>query len=197
MKKIKTLLGSLALAIVLISTVAAAQNSVTLSWNPVTNASVNGYNVYSKLTTASSWATNAVPGVNTTSLTLGSLVVGGVYQFYVTSTTTNAAIESDPSTQIRYQQFVVNGNKPTPLTLGDLTSTNFVSFLLVSSPTNGTVIGPAPNVSFNPTVSFASAGKDLFVYRNPEQFGGGNVTNYYSVYKTDVLPPVSLKVTPN
>lgn len=193
MQHIKKLLGTLLFAIVLYCSAAAAQNSVTLAWNPVSDPTAGGYNLYFKQTTAASWITNFVSGAATTNVTLSSLVANAVYQFYITTVTTNG-LESAQSQQVRYQYFIVNAGKATALTLGDLGTTNFVGFVLTQSPTNGTVTGTAPNVSFNPTAGFPTAGKDLFSYRNPDTFGQGNlnITNTYAVYKTGVLPPTGL-----
>jgi hypothetical protein len=185
----KKILTSIVLFFVLISTMAAATKPITLAWEPNAETDVGGYYFYYKPVYTSNWTTNTIVGRLTTNITV-ALDLTTVYQFYVTAYNTNA-LESEPSNQVRYQGYLVNGNKkPTALVLADPISTNFASYVLISLPTNGTITGTPPNIVFTPSPGFGI--KDSFAYRSPELFEDMNITNYYSVYS--IQAPGKLRV---
>lgn len=185
---------ALLFGVLLLASVSSAQSSVTFAWNPSTDPSCNGYRVYTKAVTASSWTTNSLSGVSSTSFTFGGAVIGTLYQIYVTAVTTNN-LESAPSNQVRYQYFQVNASgNPTALTLSDVNVANFPGFVLSQPPTSGTVNGTPPSVTYTGNSGFS---KDQWTYTSPEIFSGINVSNTYAVYKTTLLPPSNLKATAN
>ena len=62
----------------------------------------------------------------------------------------------------------------------------------MSAPTNGTITGTLPNVTYTPTAGFT--GTDIFVYKSPEVQNGTNVMNYYAVIKVTIAPPSNVRV---
>lgn len=77
----------------------AALQSVTLAWNPVTNAALAGYNVY--YGSKSGTYTNVVSVANVTNATVTGLLEGGTYYFAVTALST-AGLESAYSQEVSY-----------------------------------------------------------------------------------------------
>lgn len=169
-------------------------HGVTLEWDGVQDTNVVGYRLYYKPATNATWLSTNTVGRLSTNVVI-SATPNVLYQAYVTSVS-DIGLESDPSNQVRYQNFFVNGiGKATALTLGDVGTTNFAAFLLVQQPTNGIVSGVAPNVLFTPTSNFGN--KDMFVYQSPEMWMGQHITNYYGVLKNLTnKPPVLLEDNP-
>ncbi len=87
-----------ALAVVMPSFVFGSQ-SVTLAWDPVTNADIAGYNVY--YGSASQTYTNITSVGNVTNATISGLVEGATYYFALTSLSTSG-LESAFSAEISY-----------------------------------------------------------------------------------------------
>ncbi len=73
--------------------------SVTLAWNPVTNANVTGYNVY--YGSASGNYTNVTSVGNVTNATISGLTEGATYYFAATALNT-LGLESTYSTEVSY-----------------------------------------------------------------------------------------------
>ena len=166
----------------------ATAASVTLEWTPSSEPEVISYNVYYKLSTANTWSTTNVVGRlnNKAVLPIDQFLL---YQFYVTAIITHPSItgplESDPSNQVRFQSFYVNGSRTTFLRISDVNTTNFAGFTLVTNVVRGALAGNPPALAFTPNTGFSV---DSFVYKNPELFSGRNVTNYYSLEKVPLAP---------
>src|SRR5215469_9106233 len=88
---------------------------VALAWDPSTDPSVTGYNVY--YGTASRTYTNMIPAGSATSVIVSNLVTGVTYYFAAT-TYTSDGVESDYSAEAAYALFLPN----TPPTLDALTN---------------------------------------------------------------------------
>jgi hypothetical protein len=192
MKKLKIFLTMLFAAL----TMGATASSVTIGWNPSTDPEVLSYNVYYKLSSTNVWTTTNVVGQLNTTATL-PIRQFALYQYYVTSVITNSAItgqlESEPSNQVRFQSFYVMGTRTTFMRLSDVNAANIPLFTAVTSPTKGALAGNPPTLAFTPAVGFDM---DLFSYKNPEIFGGENVTNYYGLVKLPTIPSKITTVTP-
>src|SRR5262245_58719956 len=78
---------------------ALAAQSVTLQWNPSTDPSVTGYNIY--YGAASRTYTNKIDVGNTTNATISGLVEGVTYYFAATAYNILGA-ESDYSAEVSY-----------------------------------------------------------------------------------------------
>ena len=92
---------------------AFAAQSVTLEWNPSTDPSVTGYNLY--YGAASRTYTNKIDVGNSTNVTVNGLVEGVTYYFAATAYNILGA-ESDYSTEVSYTVPVPAGNQPPTLT---------------------------------------------------------------------------------
>lgn len=90
-------------------------NSVSLAWDPTTDPTVVGYNVYSGVTSRA--YTNVTPAGLATSLTLSNLAPGATYYFAAT-TFTATGLESDYSVEASYT--VPGGATNQPPTLDPL-----------------------------------------------------------------------------
>ena len=66
-----------------VSALAQAQTNVTLTWNPISNPLVAGFNIY--YGNASGVYTNKIDAGNNTSLTISNLTVGATYYFAATT----------------------------------------------------------------------------------------------------------------
>ena len=93
---ISLLLGGTAL---LIQSPAFASQSVTLAWNPSTDPTVVGYNIY--YGGASGNYTNTFSAGNTTNATISGLVEGDTYYFAAT-TYNSSGIQSPFSNEVSY-----------------------------------------------------------------------------------------------
>ena len=183
--RITSLLGGL-LALLPVSTLASG--SVTLAWDPSTDPTVVGYNIY--YGAASRTYTNMISLGSVTNVTIAGLVEGVTYYFAGT-TYDVSGLESDYSTEVSYTVPVSGGNQPPTLNpLGNLTinenaaaqtvnlsgitsgSSNEVQTLTVTSSSSNTGLLP------NPTVTYISPNSTGTLTLKPatNSFGSATIT---------------------
>ena len=130
--------------------------SVTLAWNPVTNANVAGYNVY--YGSASGNYTNVTSVGKVTSATISGLTQGTTYYFATTTLSTSGS-ESAYSSEISYTvPNAAPGIQVTPGSIGYgtvLAGTNVANQFVVQNTGAGTLSGSA---SVSAPFSVASGG---------------------------------------
>ena len=188
--------------------------SVTLAWNPVTNANVAGYNIY--YGSVSQTYTNVTPVGNVTNATISGFVAGATYYFAATRLSTSGQ-ESAYSSEVSYT--IPNGTPVLQVTPGSI---GYGTLLVGTSKTNsftvqnigtGTLSGTASvsapfsvvsggsyslgaNASQTVVVSFSPAVASN--YNQSVSFTGGSGTNTtVSGSATNaVVPTPILQVTP-
>ena len=118
--------------------------SVTLAWNPVTNANVAGYNIYDG--SASGYYTNVTSVGNVTSATISGLTEGATY-YFATTTLSTSGLESAYSSEISYTvPNGVPGIQVTPGSIGYgtvLAGTSVTNQIVVQNVGTGTLSGSA------------------------------------------------------
>ncbi len=188
--------------------------SVTLAWNPVTNAAIAGYNIY--YGPASQTYTNVTSVGNVTNATISGLAQGATYYFAATSLSTSG-LESAYSTELSYT--VPNAVPILQVTPGSiaygtiLNGTSATNSFVVKNAGTGTLVGTASvgapfsvvsggsyslgaNGSQNVVVAFSPGGATN--YSQSVTFTGGSGTNTTvsgSATNAPVPAPV-LQVTP-
>jgi hypothetical protein len=190
MKQILTLLG-----LVLLTSTSFA-DTINIAWDkPSPTNGILGYKVYTSLNQFTSiLATNTVVGVNSTNVIL-TTTNGVVYSYYVTAYDTNTPpIESIPSNQIRYSSTNVTVGKVNTLTLTGAAS--WTGATLGVFPTNGTLSGTAPNLTYSIT-NFPAKTTDWFTYQIADQFNASPVVNYYFLKYQYVNTPPNLRIDPS
>ncbi|HXR49257.1 MAG TPA: fibronectin type III domain-containing protein [Candidatus Limnocylindrales bacterium] len=120
--------------------------SVTLAWNPVTNANVAGYNIY--YGSASGNYTNVISVGNVTNATISGLTEGATY-YFATTTLSTSGLESAYSSEISYTVPVPNGVPGIQVTPGSigfgtvLAGTSVTNKFVVQNAGTGTLSGSA------------------------------------------------------
>jgi fibronectin type 3 domain-containing protein len=150
-----------------------SETAVTVAWDQNPETDIASYGVYVSTNSFQSVAfTNIVDFPTTTNRVPVQPNIG--YSFYVTAKNT-AGLESDPSTVLYYTQVAVKPNTPNNLIL---TGTNdWTGATLFSAPTNGTISGTLPNLTY--TVTNLAASVDRLSYKIPST--GTNANYYYTV----------------
>jgi len=171
---------------------ATAQTFMKVQWDPNQETNVVSYGLYYKTVAAASFSVTNVVGRLSTNAAF-AVSPATAYEVYVTAKDA-LGLESDPSNKIRGELIYVNGlGRPTVITLHDAGTANFTGFVLVNGPTNGTLVGTAPNVTYTIT---GGAHKDIITYKSPELSGGANITNYYAFYKAITNGPPTIQFVP-
>jgi hypothetical protein len=154
---------------------AFAAQSVTLEWNPSTDPSVTGYNIY--YGAASRTYTNKIDVGNSTNVTVNGLVEGVTYYFAATAYNILGA-ESDYSAEVSYTIPVPAGNQPPTLTaIPNLTINEDAAQQTVNM--TGITAGPSES---QPITITASSGNTALIpnptvnYTSPSSTGSLNFT---------------------
>jgi hypothetical protein len=140
------LLGFLLGGLVATTSSVLGTQSVTLAWNPVTNANVAGYNVYDG--SASGNYTNVTSVGNVTNATISGLTEGATY-YFATTTLSTSGLESACSSEISYTVPVPNGVPGIQVTPGSigygtvLAGTSVTNQFVVQNAGTGTLSGSA------------------------------------------------------
>ncbi len=152
--------------------------SATLAWDRAASHTNLASFVLKYGVTSGSYTGQVSVATNLTTATVNNLVPGVTYYFVVTAKNV-ADLESDPSNQISYTVPGTQSNS-TPVATSGSTSTSedqsraitlagtdsdgdTLSFSIVTSPSNGTLSGTAPNVTYRPNTNFF--GSDSFTFR--------------------------------
>ena len=170
----------------------AAQPQITVTYAPPTNiiAQVTNYNLYISTNAFTNILSQTAIGTNGTVTT--NVNYGVATSLYFTAVDTNG-LETLPSNELRTQPFQVLFGKPNALAL--LGGTNWTGATVVTAPSNGTLTGTPPNVTYTPTN--ASATKDMVVYTLPNEIAYGSpITNYYALkFVFPNSPPTAVGIT--
>lgn len=166
-KKVRLrVLGVVLLALVFMQLRALATTaSVTLAWNPSTDPTIAGYNIY--YGGASYTYTNKISVGNATSVTISGLVPGTTYYFAAT-TYSASGLESAFSGELAYLIPLIVNQPPTlnainDLTINENTGLQTVSFSDITSGATTenqtltvTAVSSDTNLIPNPTVNYTS-----------------------------------------
>ena len=172
---------------------ALATQSVTLAWNPSTDPTVVGYNIY--YGGASGNYTNTLSAGNATNLTVSGLVAGDTYYFAAT-TYNSSDVQSPFSNEVSYSVPTnsVPGNQPptlNPINNLTLNENAGLQTVTLSGITSGaanenqtlTVTATSSNTNLipNPTVNYTSANTNGSLTFTPVLNANGSATISVSV----------------
>ena len=159
-------------------------SELKLFWTNSSPSTIAGYKLHLSFGRPTNFFVVDVGNVNITKI---SVSTGPVYSFYVTAYDTNK-LESDPSNQIRYQQFLIKTGigRKNPIRLSG--TTNWATATLVQVPKTGVFTGNPPDIKYFVT-GFLPTGRDRFVYKLSETWQGEYITNYYEVYGPPTYRP--------
>ena len=184
-RKSLTALISLASLVTALAPFSGLSASITLGWDPSTDADVAGYKVYYGAATGS--YTNSIQVGNVTTATVSNLV-GGVTYYFAASTLNSIGLESVMSAETSYLMPVPVNLPPTLNALGNLTLNEGASAQIVnlsgisSGATNEsqtlTVTASSSNTGLipNPTVSYTSPNSAGTITFTPLPFAFGSAT---------------------
>ncbi len=146
--------------------------SVTLAWNPVTNANVAGYNIY--YGSVSQTYTNVTPVGNVTNATISGFVAGATYYFAATTLSTSGQ-ESAYSSEVSYT--VPNATPVLQVTPGSI---GYGTLLVGTSKTNSFTVQNIGTGTLSGTASVSApfsvvSGGSYSLGANAEPDGGGGV----------------------
>jgi len=149
--------------------------SVTLAWNPNSESGLLGYNIYYG-TAPRVYSGKVSVGSTKTNATIYNLQPGQTYYFAVTAANT-AGEESDYSDEVSYAAPGISNTAPTAngqnLTTPEDTATsitltgsdaegNPLTYIVASGPTQGTLSGTGPNLTYTPAPNYN--GNDSFTF---------------------------------
>ena len=156
----------------------ARGESVTLAWDRAASHTNLSAFILKYGVTSGSYTGQVSVATNLTTSTVNNLVPGVTYFFAVTAKNV-ANLESDPSNEISYT-VPGGGSNATPVANSGSTTTpedqpkaitltgtdgdgDPLTFAIVSGPSNGSLTGTAPNVTYRPNTNFN--GSDSFTFR--------------------------------
>jgi hypothetical protein len=147
-------------------------NEVTLAWDANSESDLAGYKVYYQSESESDPTVKDVGNVTTT--TISNLEPGETYTIYVTAYNTSG-LESDPSNQVTYtvlnqvpsavaQSVSMDEDTSVAITLsGSDPEGRSLSYSVVTQPSEGTLSGTAPDLTYSPGANYN--GTDSFTFK--------------------------------
>jgi len=156
----------------------ARGESVTLAWDRAASHTNLSAFILKYGVTSGSYTSQVSVATNLTTTTVNNLVPGVTYFFAVTARNV-ANLESDPSNEISYT-VPGGGANATPVATSGSTTTpedqpraitlagtdgdgDPLTYSIVSGPSNGSLTGTAPNITYRPNTNFN--GSDSFTFR--------------------------------
>lgn len=175
----------------------ARGESVTLAWDRAASHTNLSAFILKYGVTSGSYTGQVSVATNLTTSTVNNLAPGVTYFFAVTAKNV-ANLESDPSNEISYT-VPGGGTNATPVANSGSTTTpedqpkaitltgtdgdgDSLTFAIVSGPSNGSLTGTAPNVTYRPNTNFN--GSDSFTFR----VNDGQVNSTTATFSITVTP---------
>ena len=168
--------------------------SVTLAWNPSTDPTVAGYNVY--YGGASATYTNEISAGNVTNITVSGLVPGATYYFAATTYNT-AGMESALSSEASYQVPLSGATTNQPPTLDPISNLSINENAGLQSVSLSGITSGATNENQTLTVTATSSNTSLIPKPTVYYTNGFTTGNLTFVPVTNAFGSATITVTVN